>query len=80
MQLTDIKAEDNEDKEIGERYHQMEDVPADGSKNSSEMQFSNVDENEETNNLPYNYLLKRTNLIEPSPQQSPEHNENLMIS
>lgn len=81
MQLTDIKAEEHEDKDIHARYHQMEDVQADGSRNSSEMQFSDVEENEETHDSrPYHNLLKRTTLIEPSPQVSPERDRNPLNS
>lgn len=59
----------------------MEDVPEDGSKNSSEMQFSEVEENEETHDSrPYNNLLKRSALIDPSPQISPERDQNPIMS
>ena len=51
----------------------MEDDPINLSKNSSDMQFSDLDENNDvTKSRQYNNLLQRTNLIEQSPQDSPE--------
>lgn len=81
MQLTEVKREDNEEIDITLRYNQMEDVGADGSKNSSDMQFSEVDENDEVHeSRPYDNLLKRSNLIEPSLQDSPEREQSKLTS
>ena len=67
--------------DLTERYNQMENVGADGSKNSSDMQFSDVNENDEKHeSRPYHNLLKRSNLIEPSPQESPERDQSKFTS
>lgn len=79
MHLTDIKRggqeieDENGDMAAAIRFHQMEDGPINISKNSSDMQFSDLDEkNDVTESQQYNNLLKRNHLIDPSPQQSPE--------
>lgn len=59
----------------------MEDVAANTSKKSSDMQFSEVDENDGAReSRPYDNLLKRNNMIEPSQQESPDRDQSQYMS